>query len=180
VRVIGGTLKGRKFFPPKNTKTRPTTDFAREALFNVLTSTKDINDAVVIDFFAGMGGITYEFVSRGATEVIACDVSAESRSFVMKHCLEYGITDRVKFVKGDFFKLVKVFNIKADFIFVDPPFTSKKYPEIVAAILQQNILKEDGLLIVEHQKEVIFSDLPGFSETRPYGKVNFSFFNALV
>lgn len=179
MRIIGGHLKGRKFYLPKNTKTRPTTDFAREALFNILSSQKSITDAVVIDFFTGSGGITYEFASRGAGEVIAVDVSADARSLVMKNCKEFGIDKTVTFVKGDFFKLVKVFNKPADFIFVDPPYTSKKYPEIVSSILNQKLLKEDGLLIVEHPKEVNLSHVEGLSETRTYGKVHFSFFTAL-
>jgi 16S rRNA (guanine966-N2)-methyltransferase len=176
MRIIGGSLKGRKVVLPKKVKTRPTTDFAREALFSMLENQYDLEDCTVYDFFAGLGSISFEFISRGAKEVVAVDVAQTSRQFIQEVAEKFEISDKIRVVKADFFKVVKVFDTPVDFIFADPPFTSKKYADIVAIILERKLLKEDGVLIVEHHKTIDLSTLEGWQNTRNYGHLSFSFF----
>ena len=164
MRIIGGFLKSRKIILPKKINTRPTTDFAKEALFSLIEAKYTIENATVFDFFSGLGGITFEFISRGAKQVVAIDVDQNSRKFILDTAKEFGVSDKLKAVKADFFRVIKVFNQQADFIFVEE-------------ILSRNLLKENGLLIVEHPKSVDLSNLEGWQSTRNYGKIEFSLFH---
>ena len=176
MRIISGTLRGRKILPPKQVKARPTTDFAREALFSYLTNRYDtFQDKTVYDLFAGSGTMSFEFISRGAEQVYTAEIDLQTVRFISNTMKEWGI-ENMKVIKADVWKLIKALKVEADIIFADPPFTLKEYPKLVTSILQKNILKPNGILIVEHPKTVDLTTEIGFLECKEYGNVNFSFF----
>lgn len=177
MRIVGGKYKGKRFSPPKNIKARPTTDFAKEGLFNLLTTRFDISDATVLDLFAGTGSIGFEFASRGAQHVICVDHSLQSFKFITKACAIMQIAD-VKVTKAEVFRYLKKVNQKFDLIFADPPYHLKNIDQIPVIVFDFGLLNDAGLLIVEHAKEVDLSKHPNFTEQRSFGKVNFSFFSA--
>lgn len=177
MRIIGGKYKGRAIHAPKNLPVRPTTDFAKEGLFNVLRHRKDIEEIAVLDLFCGTGNMTYEFASRGAASVMSIDRNFGCIRFVRKSAGELNC-DIIKPLKFDVLKFLDKCDIKFDLIFADPPYDMKELPEIAKKVISRELLKEDGLCIVEHSKRTDLSELDGFEEVRKYGNVNFSFFSA--
>lgn len=177
MRVISGIYKRRRFDVPKNFKARPTTDFAKENLFNVLAKYIDFEDDVVaLDLFAGTGSISIELVSRGAERVVSIEKEPSHFSFICKIMQEVKAENWYPF-RGDVFKFVKATKEQFDFIFADPPYGLKELDTIPELIFQHNLLKEDGLLVLEHGKENSFEKHPYFLERRIYGSVNFSIFS---
>jgi len=177
MRIISGTHGGRRLHPPVNLPVRPTTDLAKESLFNILTNIFDFEGTSVLDLFAGTGSISFEFVSRGSAEVTAIDQDNRCVSFIIKTCEEFKI-DNLKAYRSDAFSYIKHSLKKYDLIFADPPYDLESIAEIPEKIFERNLLKPDGLLIIEHSRDHDFSKHPKFSQHRKYGKVNFSFFNA--
>jgi len=175
VRIISGTHKGRRISPDKSFKARPTTDFAKENLFNVLNNTIYFEDLVVLDLCGGTGGISYEFASRGAKAVTCVEMNFKHVSFIRKTSEELGF-DQIKVFRADIFKFLKTCKNKFDLIFADPPYDMPKVDEIPDTVLSKNLINEDGMLIVEHSSSINFSEHPNFEEKRTYGSVNFSFF----
>ena len=175
MRIVSGTHKGRRITPDKSFKARPTTDFAKENLFNVLNNIVDFENLSVLDLFGGTGGISYEFASRGAEKVICVELNHRHFSFIQKTVNELQF-DQILPIKSDVFKFLKACHQKFDMIFADPPYDLKKIESIPDLIFEKEILQEDGLLIVEHSSKNDFSKHPFFSEKRTYGSVNFSFF----
>lgn len=175
MRIISGTHKGRSIRPPKNLPVRPTTDKAKEGLFNILNNRVDFEDLAVLDLFCGTGNISLEFASRGASSITSVDQNYRCVSFVKSASQELGL-DAVKTQRADALKFVESTVQKFDLVFADPPYDFPKYSDLIHSIIDRNLLKEGGVLIVEHPAEV---DLTGFSElyeTRKYGRVHFSFF----
>lgn len=176
MRVITGKYKGRHFDIPRTFKARPTTDFAKENLFNVLNSYMDWEDGpVALDLFAGTGSITLELLSRGCSRVISIEKDPLHFRFIK------GIIDKLQDlsavpVKGDVFKYLSQCRETFDFIFADPPYVLAEIPDLPDMILERNLLRTDGLLVLEHGKSNDFSQHPRFVEHRQYGSVNFSFF----
>jgi len=175
VRIVSGTHKGRRITPDKSFKARPTTDFAKENLFNVLNNMIDFEDLSVLDLFGGTGGISYEFESRGEEKIICVEKNHLHFAFIQK------TIDELKFeqilpIKSDVFRFVKSCRQKFDMVFADPPFDMKGIDSIPNSILEKELLTENGLLIVEHGSANDFSAHPSFFEKRTYGSVNFSFF----
>lgn len=158
-------------------KARPTTDMAREALFNVLKNQITLEDKDVLDLFAGTGAISIEFLSRGARSATAIDIDFLSRKFIETLRKSWDI-DNLKAVKADVFQLMKNPNRSFDIVFADPPYAHKRFKEIPDLILASGWLKEDGLLIVEHSGDTDFENNPYCFDHRKYGHVNFSFFRA--
>ena len=162
--------------PPKNITARPTTDFAKESLFNLLNNRMDFEGIDVLDLFAGTGGIGLEFISRGAREVTAVELAHTQQNFIIQTCKQLGIRN-LQVVRGDVFKFLNTCRIKYDFIYADPPYALEQLSTLPDSILSREILKEGGWLVVEHGKDTDFSLHPRHVETRKYGSVHFSFFS---
>lgn len=175
MRIIGGKYKRRRFDVPKNIKARPTTDFARENLFNVLNNLIDFEDLKSLDLFAGTGAISFELLSRGANPIISVEKHGIQYGFIRKVAEELKTDDLIA-IKGDVFKFIASSKEKFDFIFADPPYDLPNLADIPEMIFKAGILKEDGLFVLEHSSKNDFSDMPEFDELRTYGSVNFSFF----
>lgn len=177
MRIIGGKYKGRVFHAPKNLPVRPTTDFAKEGLFNVLRNQIDIEGKAVLDLFCGTGNMTYEFASRGAKSVMSVDRNFGCIRFVRASAgkLDCPIIKPLKF---DVLRFLDGCDITFDLIFADPPYDMKEIPEIPRKIIQNRLLNNGGICIIEHSKFTDLSEEEGFDVTRKYGNVNFSFFSA--
>lgn len=175
MRVISGIYKRRRFDIPKTFKARPTTDFAKENLFNVLNNYMDFEGVSALDLFAGTGSISIELVSRGCDRVISVEKEGAHHAFISKIMKEVQ-TDKCLPIRGDAFKFINGSREQFDFIFADPPYELKELETIPDLIFKNSLLKEDGLFILEHGKQNNFEDNPHFLERRVYGSVNFSFF----
>lgn len=176
MRVITGKYKGRHFDIPRTFKARPTTDFAKENLFNVLNSYIDWDaEPVALDLFAGTGSITLELLSRGCSRVISIEKDPLHFKFIKSFMDKLQDLNAIP-IKGDVFKYLSQCREKFDFIFADPPYVLTEISELPDMILERDLLREDGLLVVEHGKDHDFSQHPRFVEHRQYGSVNFSFF----
>lgn len=177
MRVISGIYKRRRFDVPRTFKARPTTDFAKENLFNVLSNNYiDFEeDITALDLFAGTGSISIELVSRGCDRVISIEKDRDHHTFICKIMKEVQ-TDVCLPIRGDVFKYINSSREQFDFIFADPPYELKDLKTIPDLIFQNNLLKEDGLFVLEHGKQDNFEEHPHFVERRIYGSVNFSFF----
>ncbi|MFD1553573.1 16S rRNA (guanine(966)-N(2))-methyltransferase RsmD [Putridiphycobacter roseus] len=175
MRVIGGKYKSRRFSPPKNFPSRPTTDFAKESLFNILDNRIEMEGIDVLDCFAGTGNISLEFLSRGANSVLSVDSNFVAFKFIKKTQAEIK-EPNWQMVKQDVFKYVPKITKTFDLIFADPPFALKDILKLPSLFLESGCLKDAGDLIIEHGKETDFSKHPNFREIRNYGGVNFSFF----
>lgn len=176
MRVITGKYKGRHFDIPRTFKARPTTDFAKENLFNVLSAYVDWDEApAALDLFAGTGSITLELLSRGCSRVISIEQAPQHYRFIK------GFLDKLQDlsavpIRGDVFKYLSQCRETFDFIFADPPYILKEIPDLPDLVLERNLLREGGLFVLEHGKDHDFSNHPRFVEHRQYGSVNFSFF----
>jgi 16S rRNA (guanine(966)-N(2))-methyltransferase RsmD len=177
MRIISGRYRGKTIHPPKVMNVRPTTDLAKESLFNILINTIDLSAVSVLDLFAGTGSISYEFASRGCTDITAVDIETRNCTFIRKTSgeLQFGI----KVYHGNAFAFLKHFRRKFGIIFADPPYQMKETCSIPGLVFDTKILEPGGVLIIEHSPATCFSEHPHFSEHREYGKVNFSFFKAL-
>lgn len=175
MRIISGTLKGRRL-QPKNLPVRPTTDRAKEALFNILMHQYDFDQATVLDLFAGTGSISYEFVSRGVKQLVAVDKNTHCVNFITKTSEDLALPITV--VRAPVLRFLERISTSYSFIFADPPyvFTVEEYRVLVATIFSKNALQKDGLLILEHAEQIDLSGLAHFTEARNYGGCIFSFF----
>jgi 16S rRNA (guanine966-N2)-methyltransferase len=178
MRIIGGTLKGLRLNPPKNLPVRPTTDLAKEALFNILQNQIEFEGIKVLDLFSGTGNISMEFASRGAAQVVSVDRSIHCVHYLKDTARQHGLTSITAF-KDDVFKYLQLETEQFDLIFADPPYDLNQIPEIPKIIFEKKLLAEDGLLIVEHQSMQNLSNHPAFVEQRKYGHSSFSFFRAV-
>lgn len=175
MRIVSGTHKGRRFSPPKGLPVRPTTDFAKEGLFNVLQNRTDIEDAKVLDLCAGTGNMAFEFASRGASSVLAIDQHVGCVKFIKKAASELQLNN-ITALKADVFKFVDKLSQQYDIIFADPPYSLEETTTLPSKIFKKGLLAEDGLLIVEHGRETSFLEHPNFISTKKFGNVNFTFF----
>ena len=177
MRIIAGSLRGRRLNPPLNLPVRPTTDMARESLFNILNNYVDYEECSVMDLFAGTGAVSVEFVSRGAREVTAVDINAQCTDFIRQSAQQLSLAN-MHVVRADVFDLLKRLTRKFDIVFADPPYALKELPTIPDIIMEKGLLKEEGIFVLEHGKNYDFSQHPHFVEHRSYGSVNFSIFRA--
>ena len=183
MRIISGIYGGRRLSPPKNITARPTTDFAKESLFNLLNNRIDFEGIDVLDLFAGTGGIGIECISRGAREVTAVEIAHVQQNWIIACCKQLGIRN-LSLIRGDVFKFLSACRTKYDLIFADPPYALDQIPTLPDLILDHthgqqggnSLLKEDGWLVIEHGKDTDFTSHPRHVETRTYGSVHFSFF----
>lgn len=176
MRVITGKYKGRHFDVPRTFKARPTTDFAKENLFNVLNGYIDWDEEPhALDLFSGTGSITLELLSRGCGQVISVEKDRLHYSFI-KGFLDK-LDDKAGIpICGDVFKYLARCTEKFDIVFADPPYQLENLAELPDIVMARDILSEDGLFILEHGKDYDFTDHPNFVEHRQYGSVNFTFF----
>lgn len=175
MRIIGGRLKGLRLNTPKNLPVRPTTDLAKEALFNILNNQIEFEGIKVLDLFSGTGNIAMEFASRGASEVIGVDRSVHCINYLKDTARQHKL-DEIKTFKADVFKYLEMETEQYDLIFADPPYDLSRIPEIPKIIFEKHLLSADGLLIVEHQSMQNLGQHPAFVEQRKYGHSSFSFF----
>ena len=185
MRIITGKYKGRHFDIPRSFKARPTTDFAKENIFNVLTGYIDFEGATALDLFSGTGSITLELLSRGCQQVISVEADRDHHRFIQECLKKLNLTPalpkgegdgNVTPIRGDVFRFVKSCKLQFDFIFADPPYALKELPTIPNLIFEKGLLKDDGIFVFEHGKDNDFSSDPHFVEHRSYGSVNFSIF----
>ena len=179
MRIISGHLGGRKLRPPVDLPVRPTTDLAKESLFNILNNLIDFEESTVLDLFTGTGSIAFEFVSRGAVEVFAIDTNHKCISFIDKTAVEFKV-DNLHAIQSDVFNFLKHAHKKFDIVFADPPYDLKNIPSIADLVFENQLLNAGGMLIIEHSRDIDFSQHPAFTQKRNYGKVNFSFLNKLI
>lgn len=175
MRIITGKYKGRHFDIPRSFKARPTTDFAKENIFNVLTQYIDFDNTTALDLFSGTGSITLELLSRGCANVISVELDRDHHRFICD-CVKKIDTDACLPIRGDVFRFIKGCKQKFDFIFADPPYALKELPTIPDLIFEHNLLNSDGVFVFEHGKDNDFSSHPHFVEHRHYGSVNFTIF----
>ena len=194
MRIISGTYKGRRISPPKNISARPTTDFAKESLFNLLNNRMDFEGIDMLDLFAGTGSIGIEFISRGARDVIAVEMAHTQQNFIIQTCKLLKIKN-LNLIRGDVFKFINSCKMQFDFIYADPPYDLPQLSKIPDLIFKDNpstnmtdsvyansnhdhntLLKPDGIFVLEHSKNNDFSTHPHYVETRKYGNVHFTFF----
>lgn len=175
MRIISGTHRGRIIEPPKNLRARPTTDFAKENLFNVLSNMVDFESIDVLDLFAGTGSISYEFASRGATSVTSIEINRVHYNFIRQTAVKFGF-EHIYAVNANVFLYLKSCRKQFDIIFSDAPYDLNDAETVIEMVFNGNLLREDGLLIFEHSKEHDFSSREHFWQSRSYGSVQFSFF----
>ena len=174
MRIISGKNKGRKINAPKTLPVRPTTDFAKESLFNIINNNFDYENIDVLDLFSGTGCISYEFASRGARSVIAVERSFKCIDFINKTVYEIRFSN-IKVIRANVFSFLNTITKKFDLIFADPPYSMPKIEKITELVYKNNLLKKNGCLIIEHSDKSSFSDHEYFLKQRNYGSVNFSF-----
>ena len=178
MRIISGKFQGRTINAPNKIPARPTTDFAKTGLFNILGNHFDFSSISVLDLYSGTGSISFEFASREAEMVTAVEQNFRCSKFIKEEADKLGMKNLVC-QKNEVFAFLKNCNKNFDIVFADPPYESKETKNIVPLIHEKKMLKENGWLIIEHSERENFSQLPGYFESRHYGNVNFSFFKSI-
>jgi 16S rRNA (guanine(966)-N(2))-methyltransferase RsmD len=175
MRIITGIYKGRHFDVPRSFKARPTTDFAKENIFNVLNGYLDLEGSTALDLFAGTGSISLELLSRGCGSVISVEADRDHANFI-RQCMQKLGTEQNILIRGDVFRFLKTCHQQFDLVFADPPYALEQLPQIPDLILEKGLLKDGGVFVFEHGKHNDFSSHQRFVEHRAYGSVNFSLF----
>lgn len=180
-RIISGKWKAKRISAPKNFDVRPTTDFAKEALFSILANRHELEFCSVLDLFAGIGSISLELASRECQDITAVEMNAKHAAFINTTSAELEMALQINVQRGDVFEWLKKNKTKKafDIVFADPPFglDEKKYDELIALVLNQGFLKENGTFVLEHQSKMRVNH-ENHTDTRKYGNVSFSFFSA--
>jgi 16S rRNA (guanine(966)-N(2))-methyltransferase RsmD len=176
MRIISGKNKGQRISFPKNLPVRPTTDMAKEGLFNIISNNYNFEDISVIDLFAGSGNISYEFYSRGVRKVLAIDNNSKCTSFIIKQ--SKSLKMNISVVKRNVYKFLENNRVNADIFFADPPYSIdiQKLNSIIELVVNSEMLNDQGVLIIEHFKKINFSDHKRIVDSRTYGDSSFSFF----
>lgn len=174
-RIISGRLRGKIIKAPGNLPVRPTTDFAKESLFNILNNNFHFENIKALDLFAGTGNLSYELASRGCEDIVAVDLSNRCQQFIEKTAKELNFTG-LKTRRANALDFVKREYREYDLIIADPPYDYEEYDALIEAIFFHKIIAKDGMLVIEHDSRGDLSDSDYFHETRKYGKVRFSFF----
>ena len=182
MRIITGRYKGRHFDIPRSFKARPTTDFAKENIFNVLMHYVDFEEATALDLFSGTGSISLELLSRGCSQVVSVEKDREHHRFIQE-CLKKlapvstpSSPNACIPIRGDVFRFLKTCRQQFDCIFADPPYALAELPQLPDIIFEKDLLRPDGIFVLEHGKDYDFAQHPRFVEHRQYGSVNFSLF----
>ena len=180
MRIISGSHKGRRLTAPKNLPVRPTTDFAKEALFNILRTRLFFDEITVLELYAGTGNISFEFASRGVPTITSVDSNLGCVQYINKVAEEFSFP--ITAIKSEAENYLNRSSGKFDIIFADPPyeFDIPQFENMIKLVFEKNLLDEDGMLIIEHSKQNNLSELPNFSEARKYGGSVFSFFKVEI
>lgn len=176
MRIISGKFRGKRIVAPNNLPARPTTDFAKEGLFNILRSRIDFYDLKVLDLFAGTGNLTYEFASRGVPFILAIDQNFGCTRFISKTAKQLNC-DEIHVYKADVFKYLEKTREQFDLVFADPPYALDNKRQLIDLVFEKDILMDGGIFVLEHPDGDDFSDHPNFEMMRSYSSVNFSLFN---
>jgi 16S rRNA (guanine(966)-N(2))-methyltransferase RsmD len=176
VRIISGIFKGKQIRPPRSFKARPTTDFAKESLFNILANHYDFEDLDVLDLFSGTGSIAYEFASRGARSVVAVELAQLHFKFIQDTCRTMDL-EQITPIRTDAFRYLNKPYQSFDVIFADPPYDHQELAKLPDLVMSTNILAEGGIFILEHPRSYDFSAHQAFTQHRKYGGVNFTLFS---
>lgn len=178
MRIVAGKFRSRRITAPNNLPVRPTTDMAKEALFNILNNSYYFDEVSVLDLFAGIGSISFEFASRGCTNITSVDVHSGCIKFLEKTSIE--LEADLQTIKSDAFSFLQRNSQSYDLIFADPPYDMEtdKFLKLLDLVYQRNLLKPNGTLIIEHSKQTDLSEHPNFVKAKKYGSNVFSFFSA--
>lgn len=176
MRIIGGEFGGRRFNPPANIPARPTTELAKEGIFNMLSNMIDFEGIATLDLFGGTGSITYELASRGATQLTVVEKDDKSVSFIKKTIEQLHIADRVRPIRSDVFKYLKQCTGQFDLVFADPPYALPNIDEIPMLVFSMELLKPGGLFIMEHSARNNYQEHPNFQRLKNYGTSLFTIF----
>ncbi len=176
MRIVGGTFSGRRFDPPANIPARPTTEMAREALFNILNNLTDLKDIVALELFGGTGSVSYELASRGAKEITLVERDPTSIDFIKKTARTLDIADKLHIVRGDAFKFLKQCTEQYDLIFADPPYALINMDELPMLIFERKMLRPNGIFVLEHTTRNSYQQHPNFLRMKNYGTTFFTFF----
>ena len=176
MRIISGSLKGKTIDPPASFKARPTTDFAREALFDMIGNEYEFEDLKVLDLFGGTGAISYEFVSRGVGHVWTVEMNPIHAAFISSQARKMGIADKITVVRHNVFEFLPLCTEKFDIVFADPPYALDDLETIPDKVFASGILHPDCWFVLEHGDEHSFTEHPHFLREKKYGRVHFSFF----
>ena len=177
MRIIRGKHSKKRIIAPNNLPVRPTTDMAKEALFNILDNYIYFEDVSVLDLFAGTGNISYEFGSRGSKRIVAVDIDSHCVRFMKSTVEDLEFTAQMQVIQSDVFEFLDKHSGKYDLIFADPPYDLENIDEIYDKVMGNNLLNEGGMLIIEHPQGIDLSDKDYFTGMRKYGKVHFSIFD---
>ena len=175
MRIIGGRLRGKMILPPNGYKARPTTDFAKEGLFNVLNNEYEMDGLQVLDLFGGTGSISYEFISRGASKVYCVEMLPLHANFIKAQAAKFGMHNLVV-VRHNVFEFLEICREKFDIIFADPPYALEDLASLPDKVFSKDILHPGAYFILEHPEEHNFETHPYFVKEKRYGNVHFSFF----
>lgn len=177
MRIISGTHKGRPIITPANLPVRPTTDLAKESLFNILNNHFDFEDLEVMDLFSGTGSISFEFASRGAKRIVVVDNNYRCAEFIRKAAVGFGFSNIITVQRANVFSFLKYPQALFDLIFADPPYEMQDIQGIPDMVFNQKLLKSGGWFVFEHSRDQDFGSHPHFLQHRKYGKVNFTIFS---
>jgi 16S rRNA (guanine(966)-N(2))-methyltransferase RsmD len=175
MRIISGSHKGQNIVPPHNFKARPTTDFAKENLFNILNNIVDISELEILDMFAGTGSISFEFASRGAKKIDTIELNSIHHAFIRQTAHKFGF-EQIHAIKTNALKFISFCTETYDIIFADPPYEMTDVEKIPDAVFEHKLLNDNGLLILEHSRKYDFCNHFRCYDYRHYGSVNFTFF----
>lgn len=176
MRIISGKYKGRRINPPKNLPVRPTTDMSKESLFNILNNRFDFEGLKVLDLFSGTGNLSYEFGSRGAESITSVDADFGCIKYIKQTAAEFDFN--ITAIKGDVYKFLQEHKASYDIIVADPPYNSaqKEFESVVTYVFDNNLLQEEGMMIIEHSKHTTLEHMMNWSFSKKYGGSMFSFF----
>jgi 16S rRNA (guanine(966)-N(2))-methyltransferase RsmD len=175
MRIIGGKYRGKAIMPPQGYKARPTTDFAKEGLFNILNNEYEMEGLKVLDLFGGTGAISYEFASRGASMVYCVEMLPLHANFIKSQAAKFGMNN-LTVVRHNVFDFLEICREKFDIVFADPPYAIDGLSDIPDKVFSKDILHPGAYFILEHPEEFNFSEHPRFVKEKKYGNVHFSFF----
>ncbi|MFN8310282.1 MAG: RsmD family RNA methyltransferase [Chitinophagales bacterium] len=175
MRIVGGSMKARQFHPPQNIPTRPTTDMAKEGLFNVLNNSFNFDNIKVLDLFGGTGSISYEFASRGCTDITTVEIFPKCANFIKKTAADFGF-DSIQVYQQDVFRFMEMTTAKYDLIFAGPPYPLPNLNTIPDVLFQHQLLDGDGWFVLEHNPDHNFEKHPKFYKSKNYGTTIFAIF----
>jgi 16S rRNA (guanine966-N2)-methyltransferase len=176
MRIVSGIFGGRRFSPPAKIPARPTTELAREGLFNMLANTMDLEGIKTLELFGGTGSISYELASRGAADLTLIERDLTSIDFIKKTAQALGIEDILHIIRGDVFKFMKQSTEQYDFIFADPPYALANIDELPLLVFEKKMLLPGGIFVLEHAPRNDYQKHPYFQRMKNYGDTIFTFF----